>query len=70
MKKIAEACEEYGTPLPKVESENGEVTVTCIPSEKYLNLLNSIKKSSTNRPSTDQVYRPSSTNIRFLQRTS
>lgn len=45
MKKIAEACKEYGNPLPKVVSENGEVTVTCSPSKSYLEVL---KRNSNN----------------------
>lgn len=55
MKKIAEACKEYETPLPTIESANGEVTVTCIPSQNYLRLLKKNEKSSISEESLNRI---------------
>ena len=41
--KIKKECEEYGSPLPKVEIKSSGVMVKCVPSKVYMELLNKMK---------------------------
>lgn len=54
--KIKKECEEYGSPLPKVEIKSSGVMVKCIPSNVYMELLGKIK--SKNEPVNDPVNEP------------
>lgn len=41
--KIKKECEEYGSPLPRVEIKSSGVMVKCVPSKVYMELLNKMK---------------------------
>lgn len=51
--KIKKECEEYGSPLPKVEIKSSGVMVKCVPSKVYMELLGKMK--SKNEPVNDPV---------------
>jgi len=51
MKRIKDACEQYGSPIPEIVNEAGGVAVKCKPSKKYLKALNKDITDQVNRPS-------------------
>lgn len=61
MKRIKEACEEYGTPIPEIVNEAGGVAVKCNPSQNY---LKSLKKENV---TTNVTIKLNQTEERILQ---
>lgn len=69
IKRITDACKEYGTPIPEIINEAGGVAVKCKPSESYLKALKGITTETTdqvNRPSTDQVPTKSTDQVEMI----
>jgi len=65
MKRIKEACEEYGTPIPEIVNEAGGVAVKCNPSQNYLKSLK--KENVTTNVTTNVTIKLNQTEERILQ---
>lgn len=46
IKRITEACKDYGTPIPEIVNEAGGVAVKCKPSESYLKALKGLPQTT------------------------